>query len=51
MAIWRFGALRMSIGRSSAPGTITLKPWVALRLGYRSLNVTASGSDFGYTST
>src|SRR5271170_3466495 len=26
----------------------TLKPWVALRLGYRSLNVTASGSDFGY---
>jgi hypothetical protein len=26
----------------------TLKPWGALRLGYRSLNVTASGSDFGY---
>jgi hypothetical protein len=26
----------------------TLKPWVALRLGYRSLNVTASGVDFGY---
>jgi hypothetical protein len=26
----------------------TVKPWVALRLGYRSLNVTASGSDFGY---
>ena len=26
----------------------TLKPWVALRLGYRSLNVTASGSDFGH---
>jgi hypothetical protein len=26
----------------------TLKPWVALRLGYRSLNVTASGNDLGY---
>ena len=26
----------------------TLKPWVALRLGYRSLNLTASGSDLGY---
>jgi hypothetical protein len=26
----------------------TLKPWVALRLGYRSLNVTASGGDLGY---
>jgi hypothetical protein len=25
-----------------------LKPWVASRLGYRSLNVSASGSDFGY---
>jgi hypothetical protein len=25
-----------------------LKPWVALGLGYRSLNVTASGSDFSY---
>jgi hypothetical protein len=26
----------------------TLKPWVALRVGYRTLNVTASGSDLGY---
>jgi hypothetical protein len=26
----------------------TLKPWVALRLGYRSLNLTASGSEIGY---
>jgi hypothetical protein len=26
----------------------TLKPWVALRLGYRTLNVTASGSQIGY---
>ena len=25
-----------------------LKPWLALRLGYRTLNVTASGSNFGY---
>ncbi len=31
-------------------GTIdyALKPWVALRLGYRSLNVTASGSNLGF---
>ena len=26
----------------------TLKPWVALRVGYRTLNVTASGSQIGY---
>jgi hypothetical protein len=26
----------------------TLKPWVALRVGYRALTVTASGSDLGY---
>jgi hypothetical protein len=26
----------------------TLTPWVALRLGYRTLNVTASGSQIGY---
>jgi hypothetical protein len=26
----------------------TLKPWVTLRLGYRSLNVSASGSTLGY---
>jgi hypothetical protein len=31
-------------------GTIdyTLKPWVALRLGYRTLNVTAGGGQIGY---
>jgi len=26
----------------------TLKPWVALRVGYRTLNVTASGGEIGY---
>ena len=26
----------------------TLKPWVALRVGYRTLNVTAGGSQIGY---
>ena len=46
----RFGRFRRRRAcRLAIVGTLdyTLKPWVALRLGYRSLKVTASGSDFG----
>ena len=49
--LWRFGDFGVAAHVDwQVVGTLdyTLEPWVALRLGYRSLNLTASGGDLGY---